>query len=63
MSEQNTKLHIDTIRAQSMDAVQKAGVGHPGLMDELALAGVDYDDVTETLDREGVQKLATRSAR
>ena len=28
------------------------------LLDELARAGVDYDDVVETLEREGVQKFA-----
>ena len=28
------------------------------LLEELARAGVDYDDVTETLEREGVQKFA-----
>jgi len=28
------------------------------LIDELATAGVDYDDVTETLEREGVEKFA-----
>jgi transaldolase len=28
------------------------------LLDELASAGVDYDDVTETLEREGVQKFS-----
>jgi transaldolase len=28
------------------------------LLDELAKAGVDYDDVTETLEEEGVQKFA-----
>jgi transaldolase len=28
------------------------------LLDELAAAGVDYDDVTETLEREGVQKFS-----
>ncbi len=27
-------------------------------MDELAEAGVDYDDVTDTLEREGVEKFA-----
>ena len=35
---------------------------HPGdvieLLDELAAAGVDYDDVTDTLEEEGVQKFA-----
>jgi transaldolase len=29
-----------------------------GLIDELAAAGVDYDEVTETLEREGVEKFA-----
>ncbi|MGH3127427.1 MAG: transaldolase, partial [Gaiellaceae bacterium] len=29
-----------------------------GLLEELAAAGVDYDDVTETLEREGVQKFS-----
>ena len=28
------------------------------VFDELAAAGVDYDDVTETLEREGVEKFA-----
>ena len=28
------------------------------LFDELARAGVDYDDVTDTLEREGVQKFS-----
>ena len=28
------------------------------LLDELARAGVDYDDVSETLEREGVQKFS-----
>jgi transaldolase len=28
------------------------------LLDQLAAAGIDYDDVTETLEREGVQKFA-----
>jgi transaldolase len=28
------------------------------LLDELAAAGVDYDDVTDTLEREGVQKFS-----
>jgi transaldolase len=35
------------------------GVGAArALLDELAAAGVDYDDVTETLEREGVQKFS-----
>ena len=28
------------------------------LLEELAAAGVDYDDVTDTLEREGVQKFS-----
>ena len=28
------------------------------LLDELAVAGVDYDDVVETLEREGVEKFS-----
>jgi transaldolase len=28
------------------------------LLEELARAGVDYDDVTDTLEREGVQKFS-----
>lgn len=37
-----------------MKGVKKAHV----LLDDLATAGVDYDDVTETLELEGVQKFA-----
>ncbi len=32
--------------------------GARALLDELARVGVDYDDVTETLEREGVEKFA-----
>jgi transaldolase len=28
------------------------------LLDELAAAGVDYEDLTDTLEREGVEKFA-----
>ena len=28
------------------------------LLDELASAGVDYDDLTDTLEREGVEKFS-----
>jgi transaldolase len=28
------------------------------LFDDLAAAGIDYDDVSDTLEREGVQKFA-----
>ena len=36
---------------QDVDAARK-------LLDDLAAAGVDYDDVTYTLEREGVQKFS-----
>jgi transaldolase len=36
---------------QDVDAAHK-------LLDDLAAAGIDYDDVTETLEREGVQKFS-----
>ena len=29
-----------------------------GVFDELAAAGLDYDDLTDTLEREGVEKFA-----
>ena len=29
-----------------------------GLLEELAAAGVDYDDLTDTLEREGVEKFS-----
>ncbi len=32
------------------------------LLEKLADAGIDYDDVTETLEREGVEKFATSFA-
>jgi transaldolase len=37
----------------------QAGIAEArGLLDELARAGVDYDDLTDTLEREGVQKFS-----
>jgi transaldolase len=36
---------------QDVDAARK-------LLDDLAAAGIDYDDVTDTLEREGVQKFS-----
>lgn len=37
----------------------QAGIGEARkLLDELAAAGVDYDEVTETLEREGVEKFS-----
>jgi transaldolase len=40
------------------DTVEKAVKKAHALMDEMAEVGVDYDDVTETLEAEGVQKFA-----
>ena len=37
--------------------------GAQKLIEQLREAGVDYDDVVETLEAEGVQKFATRSTR
>ena len=36
---------------EDIDAARK-------LFEDLAAAGIDYDDVSETLEREGVQKFA-----
>jgi transaldolase len=59
---------VDTMPEETLKAYQDHG--HPevrldkGLdearrvLDELARAGVDYDDVTDTLEREGVEKFA-----
>jgi transaldolase len=54
---------LETVRA-----FQDHGVVRPALeegldeahdlFDRLAAAGVDYDDVTDTLEREGVEKFA-----
>ena len=46
--------HGDVRGDTVMKGVKKAHV----LLDDLATAGVDYDDVTETLELEGVQKFA-----
>ncbi len=40
------------------DTVRDDLAGAHALLDELAAAGVDYDDVTATLEEEGVQKFA-----
>ncbi len=40
------------------DTVLEGLAGAHALLDEIAAAGVDYDDVTETLELEGVQKFA-----
>ena len=54
---------------ETIAAFQDHGVVRPGtltegveeahqLLRDLAAAGVDYDDVTDTLEREGVQKFS-----
>ena len=40
------------------DARPRASTRRSALLDELAAAGVDYDDVTATLESEGVQKFS-----
>jgi transaldolase len=42
---------VDDTLERGLDEARK-------LFDDLAEAGVDYDDVVETLEREGVQKFA-----
>src|SRR2546429_452186 len=59
---------VDTMPQETIDAFQDHGVVEPTLtkglkkaqklFEDLAAAGVDYDDVTETLEQEGVQKFA-----
>jgi transaldolase len=60
---------VNTMPQETIEAFQDHGKVEPGtvergldearaLFDELAKAGVDYDDVTATLEREGVEKFA-----
>jgi transaldolase len=59
---------VNTMPAETIAAFQDHGVvadtltegvdDARSLLDELAAAGVDYDDVVETLEREGVEKFA-----
>jgi transaldolase len=59
---------VNTMPLETIEAFQDHGVVADtleqgldearALLDELARAGVDYDDVTDTLEREGVQKFA-----
>jgi transaldolase len=59
---------VNTMPKETTDAFQDHGVvadmlerdveGARRLLDELAEVGVDYDDVVETLEREGVQKFS-----
>jgi transaldolase len=58
---------INTMPSETIEAFQDHGAPKPtletdlagaeGLFDELAKAGVDYEDVTDTLEREGVEKF------
>ncbi|MGA7704604.1 MAG: transaldolase [Solirubrobacteraceae bacterium] len=58
---------VNTMPEETVLAFQDHGSPRPtltegmaeaeGLFDELAAAGVDYEDVTETLEREGVEKF------
>ncbi len=60
---------VNTMPEETIQAYQDHGTPEPRLerdldgarklFDELARAGVDYDDVTETLEREGVEKFAS----
>jgi transaldolase len=59
---------VNTMPLETVHAFQDHGEARPtltegldeahALFDELAAAGVDYDDVVETLEREGVDKFA-----
>ncbi len=59
---------VNTMPFETIDAFQDHGVVRDALTEgveaahqllhELAAAGVDYDDVTDTLEREGVQKFS-----
>ena len=59
---------VNTMPLETIEAFQDHGVvaetleqgvdGARQLLEELASAGVDYDDVTDTLEREGVQKFS-----
>jgi transaldolase len=63
---------VDTMPEETIEAFQDHGEVAPtleqgldeatGLFEQLAEAGVDYDDVTETLEREGVEKFAASFA-
>ena len=60
---------VNTMPFETIDAFQDHGVVQAGtltegladshrLLRDLADAGIDYDDVTDTLEREGVQKFS-----
>jgi transaldolase len=60
---------VNTMPEETIEAYQDHGrpelrlehelEGARKLLDELARAGVDYDDLTDTLEREGVEKFST----
>ena len=60
---------VNTMPEETIRAYQDHGLPEPRLereldgarklFDELARAGVDYEDLTETLEREGVEKFST----
>ncbi len=59
---------VNTMPQETIEAFQDHGIAEPrlesgldeaeALFEQIAAAGVDYDDVTATLEREGVQKFA-----
>ena len=59
---------VDTMPAETIEAFQDHGRVEPTLergldeahevLEQIAAAGVDYDDVTDTLEREGVEKFS-----
>jgi transaldolase len=63
------EMTVNTMPLETIEAFQDHGKVEPGtvergvdeaheLLEKLDAAGVDYDDVTETLEREGVEKFA-----
>src|SRR5437763_4964543 len=57
MPEETIRAFQDHGEVRGDTVAEDAGKAH-ALLDDLAKAGVDYDDVTETLELEGVQKFA-----
>jgi transaldolase len=57
MPEETIRAFQDHGEIRGDTVLEKVGKAHK-LLDEIAEVGVDYDDVTETLELEGVQKFA-----